>query len=260
MLPETLSISYRWDILQVSRLGCRMLVENVPLRLSVAARNGPAAQRVFGRAAYRQRLIDLLDRLQLSSEPRIRVVHGSGEERYELRGWQLRPFPSGEAQARAGFSAEPEQRLPDAVIAMLGRGEPIGSEQEPAAHPPAPAARRRIIRGRRRHVRCGRSREQAEAGAIGQESITSALVAPGEGSPGEGAPGEGSPGEAADREGPRCQGSPCEAYRPAAERSRLASQRAAPQGRSLMPCSPFSELEVDMAHRNGCQIGLSGYR
>lgn len=127
------------------------LTANMPLRLAVAARSGAAALEVFGMPAYRSRLTERIRQLHLSGRTSPRIVHGSGAQVYELRDWQLRPFRSPEALAEAGYAHQARQEMPDAVLALLGAGEPIGSDPPHAGH--SPAASRRASSGSRRASR-----------------------------------------------------------------------------------------------------------
>ncbi|WP_194843316.1 glycosyltransferase [Paenibacillus sp. B01] len=145
------------------------LADNAPLRLATGTRSGAAALAVFGMPAFRGRLLASLERLRLPREPESRIAHGSGPERGLLAGWTLRPIASPEAEASAGLGGVPRVQLPDGVLALLPRGEPIGSppaEPAAAAEPPAPASpslaggrRERLRRkGRLRRGKAGRAR------------------------------------------------------------------------------------------------------
>ncbi|MCM3746888.1 glycosyltransferase family 4 protein [Paenibacillus pasadenensis] len=122
---------------RVSRLSL-----NPPLRLAIGGRNGEAARSLFGREAYRQRLAASLERLGLAGEPKPRFVYGSGgKARYELRGWKLRKLRSRRERIAAGLGAAKEHPLPQSVLALFERAEPLAAEAGSAAG--APARRRR---------------------------------------------------------------------------------------------------------------------
>ncbi|QJC51405.1 glycosyltransferase family 4 protein [Paenibacillus albicereus] len=151
------------------------LADNAPLRLAAGAHSGAAALAVFGMPAYRGRLLASLERLRLPRLPEPRLVHGSGPERGLLAGWTLRPIANPEAEAAAGLGGLARAALPDGVLALLPRGEPIGSPppqpqpelEPPAAEPPA-AAGDRAAGGRRRarlrRGKAGRARRRARPG------------------------------------------------------------------------------------------------
>ncbi|SDS09904.1 Glycosyltransferase involved in cell wall bisynthesis [Paenibacillaceae bacterium GAS479] len=143
------------------------LSANVPLRQEISARNQVTAHNEFGSAAYRQRLMASLEQLQLRHEPQPRIVRGSSMERYELRGWRLRPFRSREALVAAGWSGAPEQELPDGTLALLPRGEPIGETPKPERElraKPERGARAKPERGARAKPERG-ARAKPERGA-----------------------------------------------------------------------------------------------
>ncbi|ASS68980.1 MULTISPECIES: glycosyltransferase family 4 protein [unclassified Paenibacillus] len=145
------------------------LTANMPLRLAVAARSGAAALEVFGLPAYRSRLTERIRQLQLSGLTSPRIVHGSGGQVCELKNWQLRPFRSPQALAEAGYAHQAQQEMPDAVLALLGQGEPIGSDPPPQEEmaPPAGHARaasRRASSGSRRASRRRKGRGRRKGG------------------------------------------------------------------------------------------------
>ncbi len=144
------------------------LTANMPLRLAVASRSGAAALGVFGLPAYRSRLNERIRQLHLSGMTSPRIVHGSGGQVYELRDWQLRPFRSPQALAEAGYAHQAQQEMPDAVLSLLGKGEPIGSDPPPEEMPPGgehfPSASRHAYAGSRRARRRRKGRGGRKGG------------------------------------------------------------------------------------------------
>ncbi|MFB9330231.1 glycosyltransferase family 4 protein [Paenibacillus aurantiacus] len=132
-----------------------------PARMAAAgAHNASAVQAAFGIDVYRRRIVHLVGLLAGRGVLPPSPVKGTGDTVYRFENGLLRPYRTGEALQADGFSYEQVREVSDLLIAMLPKGEPIGSLPPPKrGRRSRTAGRRRVLararrkRGRRRPIR-----------------------------------------------------------------------------------------------------------
>ncbi|MWC28648.1 glycosyltransferase family 4 protein [Paenibacillus sp. MMS18-CY102] len=127
---------------------------------AVASRNGHAAEMAYGLAAYRSRLMKLLDAMDFKVQGLPHLMKGSSPTVYLFENGQRRPFTTDTALLEAGYTFEQVKQVDDATLHALPLGEPIGPlAVEPSAllaqsaWPPSSPKQRRGARARRRGSR-----------------------------------------------------------------------------------------------------------
>ncbi|MFC4810914.1 glycosyltransferase family 4 protein [Paenibacillus sp. GCM10023250] len=155
------------DYVGLANLVSSLLADEALLQ-AVGARNVRGAHAVYGIAAYRERLRRFADLLKQRAPQLPRTVKGSGPAIYLLeRAGVLRPFRTMAAFAAVGYRPEDVRLVPDAFIAGLPHGAPIGDAPRTARRSRKLRRSRRGQRGRRKggaKLRRGRRAGKARRG------------------------------------------------------------------------------------------------
>ncbi|WP_127533307.1 glycosyltransferase family 4 protein [Paenibacillus kobensis] len=122
----------------------------------VGIRNRAAVERAYGIAAYRSKLVHLLNAMKVDAVVKPHLVRGSTPVVYLLEDGKLRPFVSEKFFLEAGYSFKDVVTVDDATIRALPLGELIGTLEQPvvlpspALPPAAPKATRGLHKDRKR--------------------------------------------------------------------------------------------------------------
>ncbi|EFM08955.1 glycosyl transferase group 1 [Paenibacillus curdlanolyticus YK9] len=139
---------------------------------AVASRNSHAAEMAYGLAAYRSRLMKLLDAMNFKVQGLPHLMRGSTPTVYLFDNGKRRPFVSDTALLEAGYTFEQVKQVDDATLMALPLGEPIGTlAVQPVLlmAPPVSSASRKL-RGSLRARRSSRSRRRGRQSGGGSRS------------------------------------------------------------------------------------------